>query len=179
MFLPSIEAVKFSILSELTVLVDGLEKVGLLELVRGSDERKIKVFSQETFWENGLEVLQGIGIHWQVKNFSGSAAFEMGMGGQIRTEAGGGPVKVHLPDQSAVNQSFQAVVNGCQRDGRQFFTNPQQDFVCGWMIFFSQNHFIHGSPLLGRTQTFALQSPIQTFLVFVGERKCHRTYSIW
>ena len=84
-----------------------------MQMVRRTDERKIKVFSQKTFWQNGLEVFHGNGIHRQIKNFPGSAALKMSMGGQIRTEAGRGSVKVHLPDQTALNQSFQAVVNGC------------------------------------------------------------------
>jgi hypothetical protein len=63
-----------------------------------------------------------------VMDRSASLAEKMGVFHEVGAKSSGSPIQIHLFDQAARNQSFQAIINGAQRDRGNMFLRSQEDF---------------------------------------------------
>lgn len=98
--------------------------------------------------EGGLEgerVLDG-----DVADVAAGFAVKVGVLLQIRAIAGGGAVEIHLPDEAAVGEGFEAIVNGGQGNAGDFFLHAEKDLGRGGVIPLSRKGFEDLAALFGQ-----------------------------
>ena len=101
-------------------------------------------------------------------NLSGFLTFEMGMWLEIWAIPRRGTIEVHLLDETATDKSFQAIINGCERNCGQFFLHTQKDVICSGMIPFGHDHLVDATSLLRRTQAILLES-VSKIRIVIGD----------
>ena len=69
-----------------------------------------------------------------IVDHAGGGIMEMAVFAEIRTVAGGFALEIYLPNDAVLDERFEAVVNGGQRDVRQAVLDPHEDINRGRMV---------------------------------------------
>lgn len=109
------------------------------------------------------------GRHGHVVNTAGVAAVEMGMGGKVRAVAGWLPLNVHLFDQPAGDEGFEAVIDRGHGDGGHAGFGAGVDLIGRGMIPLIKQHAEDGLPLGGGPLTSMVQGRGQRLFIFLSE----------
>lgn len=87
------------------------------------------------------------GLEIDVMDHAGGGVVEMAVLAEIRTVARGLAVEIHLADDAVLDEGFEAVVNGRQRNVRQAVFHPHEDVVGRRVVPFLLENPIHLLPL--------------------------------
>ena len=97
--------------------------------------------------------LEGAGIvNGNVGNVTAGFAVEVGVILKIRAVAGGRAVEVHLTDEAAVGEGFEAVVNRGEGDPGDFLLHAHEDLGGSGVVALGGEDFKNLTPLLGETE---------------------------
>ena len=91
-------------------------------------------------------------LNSDIADVAAGFAVEVGVFFQIRAIAGRGPVQIHLPDESAVGKRFEAVVDGGERDPRDFFLHAHKNLGGGGVIPLGGEHLKYLPTLPGEAE---------------------------
>ena len=87
-----------------------------------------------------------------IGHFAAGFAEEMAVLAHVRTESGWAAVERHLPDQAALNQDAQAIINRGERDFRHARLRAMKNFFGGGVVMALGHDFKDVLPLAGKTK---------------------------
>jgi hypothetical protein len=87
-------------------------------------------------------------------------AVKMAVFVHVGTVAGGGAVQVDLPDQTALNQGVQTVVNRCHGDIRQTLPGAPINLVGGGVVSLLKQDLVNMTPLRREPKAIVGHPPI-------------------
>ena len=97
--------------------------------------------------------LEGAGVvDGNVGDVAAGFAVEVGVVLQIRAVARGGAVQIHLPDEAAVGEGFEAIVDGGEGDAGDFFLHAHEDLGGGGVVALGGEDFENLAALLGEAE---------------------------
>jgi len=97
--------------------------------------------------------LKGAGVvNGDVSDVAAGFAVEVGVLFEIRAIAGGSAVEIHLPDEAAVGEGFEAVVDGGEGDAGDFFLHPHENLGGGGVVALGGEDFENLAALLGESE---------------------------
>ena len=112
------------------------------------------------------------GLEFHIVDHAGGAVVKVAVFLQIRAVAGGFALEIDLLDQAILDQHFQAVVHGGQRDAGQVVLHPQEDVRRGGMVAVGQQHLINLLPLASHAQPAGVVGS-RGFGIFLGSARKH------
>jgi len=92
-------------------------------------------------------------LEMNVVNHAGGGIVKMAVLGKVRTETGRLAVEVDLADDTVMNQRFQAVVNGGERDVGKPVLHPHEYLVGSGVGLFFGEDAVNLTPLTGHPQS--------------------------
>src|SRR5258708_198178 len=101
-----------------------------------------------------------------VKNAAAFIAVEVAMFLHVGAVAGGGTVKVDVPDHTAFHEGIEAIVNCGHRDIRHTGLGSDKDFFDGGMIALFDEHIVHMLPLGRETKAAGGQPLIEAVISY-------------
>ena len=120
----------------------------------------VEPFGLEPFWQRQ----PGPGRQANIINTTTGITIKMAMFGHIRTKTSRATIERHLPDQSALNQRVEAVIDRGHRNFRPVMFGPDKDLFGRRVVAFVQQHGVHLLALRGKTKPFSRQPRIEALI---------------
>src|SRR5439155_11732424 len=114
--------------------------------------------------ESSRERQPGFGRQLNIENAFTGITIKMAMFGHIRTKVCRTAIKRHLPDQSAFDQSVEAVIHRGHRNFRHIMFGPDKDLFGCRVVALVQQHLVHLLALRGKTKPAGRQPRIEAFI---------------
>ena len=111
-------------------------------------------------FESSRERQPGFGPQLNIENAFTGITIKMAMLGHVRAKMRRATVQSHLPDQSALDQRVQAVINCRHRNIWHSTFGADEYLLCRRMIAFVQQNGVHMLALWRETKTAARQAVV-------------------
>jgi hypothetical protein len=115
-------------------------------------------FGRVAWRKNGAYALDNVGRKVEVVGSAGFFVVEVGVRLEVSAVAGRAALEVHLTDEIALHEGFEAVVNGGKGDRGHLGANASVHFVGGGVIAFLQESAINHLALRGIAQPAAREA---------------------
>lgn len=106
----------------------------------------------EALRKDFVQILQHGGWQIDIMSSSGLLIMEMRVRTQVRAITRRPTLEIHGPDQIALNERFETVVNGGEGDGRELGFDADEHFVCGGVVAFRKQYAVNDLALRSRAK---------------------------
>jgi hypothetical protein len=103
--------------------------------------------------EDGADFFEDLRREVDVVGLAGLLVVKMGVGLEIRAIAGRAALEIDRPDEVALDEGLEAVIDGGERDGGEIGLDAGEDFVGGGVIAFLEENTVDDLALGGGPET--------------------------